>query len=57
LLGSSVNTLTPWIFDTASNDTVCGPAAPASIWARFNAHTRTFLKVPLAGKPNRFADM
>src|SRR4051794_27469007 len=57
LLGSSVNTPRPVIFDGASKDTVCGPAVPASICARLSAHTRTFLKLPLAGKPNMFADM
>src|SRR5437870_11948405 len=42
LLGSSVKTLAPETLEGASKDTTWAVALPASIWARFSDHTRTF---------------
>jgi hypothetical protein len=39
-----------------SNETTCA-ARPASIWALFNAQTRTVLKVPPAANGYMLADM
>src|SRR5438270_1517454 len=56
LLGSIEKTRLLLTLEGASNETTWA-VAPASIRARFSAHTRTLMKPPFARNPNMFADM